>query len=175
MIFVALILVVIVGFLPGSEEGIYRNRSMNCMCDSVNFFQLREGKVLSYASAHPPADLVGRYEIGDDGFVNIYINPPSAEKGESLFSRFKPRLLFTEFEKPDGNKNEWYLKLGASQEIERALKEHEIKSSVLRKDGTWENTYYDSSFRKLRVEVAESREFEKVEVEAVSRNHGRQR
>jgi len=63
-----------IAFLPADIEGQYRDVGARCACDSVNFLQFRDGKILYYSSAHPPAEIIGHYVPRSDRTVEMYFD-----------------------------------------------------------------------------------------------------
>ena len=63
MLLVLLLLALVflgIAFLPGSVEGNYRGRIVSaCGCDGISFLNLRQGRMIHYYSAHPPAFFMG--------------------------------------------------------------------------------------------------------------------
>ena len=86
-----------IAFLPGEVEGNYRGGFVSsCGCDSVTFINLREGKILTYHSAHPPAWLSGRYQK-TNGAVELYLGGEQLKREEIFLMRAYPRFLTTKF------------------------------------------------------------------------------
>ena|GEM_PF-1762538 len=147
------ILFVGIGMLPGDIEGIYRGMGTRCMCDSVNFMQFRDGKVIMFSSAHPPADLFGRYETKADGSVAVFMSPYKEGESEERIFTATPRLWFTRFKSADGATEEWQLKAPAYGTVKTTIRDQEISSSILKRDRTVVKTIYDSELKEIRTET----------------------
>jgi hypothetical protein len=138
--------------LPGPIEGQYHGIGVGCGCDSFNFLQYRDGKIVSYMSAHPPARLIGRYSLNPDGSVDLYLRPFKDGETEEFVGRANPRLLLTRFVWSDGE-TEWAFKCPKILTVRRTIETHEITSKILHDDKTITTTYYNSSLEPLRQET----------------------
>ena len=142
-----------IGMLPGSIEGVYKGMGTECMCDSVNFMQFRDGKVIMYGSGHPPADIFGRYESNADGSVAVYMLPYKDGESEELIFSATPRLWFTRFRSADGASGEWYRKSRVFGTVETIIRDQEVSSSMIMGDRTVVKTFYNSALEKVRTET----------------------
>lgn len=142
-----------IGMLPGDIEGIYRGMGTRCMCDSVNFMQFRDGKVIMFSSAHPPADLFGRYETKADGSVAVFMSPYKEGESEERIFTATPRLWFTRFRSADGATEDWQLKSPAFGTVKTTIRDQEVSSSILKRDRTVVKTIYNSALKEIRTET----------------------
>ena len=145
-----------IGMLPGSIDGSYGAIAQSCMCDSNNFMQFRDGKLISYQSNHPPAQLIGRYETEEDGRVSVYMFPSKKGDPEKLIFRARPRLWFTSFEDKDGDESSWHRKTIFSNEVNSIVSDQEIELAQISDDeiGRFvEKRYFDQSLTELRTEI----------------------
>jgi len=142
-----------IGMLPGDIEGIYPGMGPQCMCDSVNFMQFRDGKVISYSSEHPPADLFGRYEIYADGSVAVFKSPYKEGESEERIFTATPRLWFTRFRSADGATKDWQWKSPAFGTVKTTIRDQEVSSLMIKKDRTVVTTFYNSALAEIRTET----------------------
>jgi hypothetical protein len=128
---------------PGPLEGSYRGLAEPCLCDSLNFVHFRDGKMLKYASEHPPAELVGRYEEAPDGEIYIYALASNPDEAGELLYRAKPRLFYTQFFDAAGRFSGWHPKQLGSPTTSRTLANHSIVATRTDPSGTLITTHYD--------------------------------
>lgn len=147
------LLVVGIGMLPGKIEGAYQDLGQQCMCDSVNFMQFRDGKVILYRSNHPPANLIGRYVSSADGSVSVYLSSNREGEPETFLLTASPRLWATKFFGMDGDKVEWHRKKAVSGIMATTIRDHEIVSIMIQDDRSVLKTFYDSDLKEIRVET----------------------
>lgn len=141
-----------IGMLPGSVEGNYRGLGMRCLCDSVGFWQFRNGKILSYGSEHPPGDLIGRYEVLLDGSVDTYFMASMEGEEEEFLGRAYPRLWFTRFEGADQG-SEWLFKSPKIGAVRETIESHEVISTRILEGRVVEKTYYDAALKPVKREI----------------------
>ena len=144
--------------LPGDIEGIYRGMGGQCMCDSVNFMQFRDGKVIRFSSNHPPAQLFGSYEINADGSVAVFMLPNKEGESEKRIYTATPRLWFTRFRREDGANEDWQWKdwrwkSPAFGTVKATIRDQEVSSLMIKKDRTVVETFYNSAFAEIRTET----------------------
>lgn len=148
-------LLVGIGMLPGKVEGVYAGgKIFQCACDSYNFMKFENGRVVIYSSAHPPAQLFGRYERMDDGSVTIYMAPLWEDETEEASYRASPGLWITRFYGFDeeDEKSTWIWKRPQLGNIRRTIQDQEISQTTIPEETTMVTTYYNSRFEKLRQE-----------------------
>jgi len=138
------------GFLPGRIEGNYRG--VECMCDSVNFMRIADGRVVLYSSGHPPAELIGHYVTGEDGAVDIYMLPNQMGDPDRLTLRAYPRRFFTKIVKVDGSYEGWDWKRPLVGEARRAFDEQEVVKTEITRDRAVLKTFYTKAFELVRQE-----------------------
>ena len=155
VVFVIAAILVGIACLPGSIEGTYEGTT--CMCDSVNVIRFQNGRVVSYESAHPPAQLMGRYEIASDGAAEVYLFSPIFGEKEELWFRAFPRLWFTRAVDAEGASVDWLIKRPLYGEAKRSVEQQEIVSTVVREDRSLVKTYYSRNFQVLREEIVPPR------------------
>ena len=121
-----------IALLPGSLDGVYRGMAPECGCDSVNFIYCTNGRLVLYKSEHPPADFVGKYEMGRDGVCSLYLFSTWAGKNDELWYRAYPHFLVTRFaETKSGEWSQWCWKWPKIGVIGKTMKEHEIVRQVI--------------------------------------------
>lgn len=119
---------VAVAFLPGRVEGNYRGRIVSsCACDGISFLNLRDGRMILYHSAHPPAEILGRYQSGPDG-VELWLKQFQGHESEKLLLKAYPRFLITKFVDPSDGLESWNWKWPTLGRIGEALRTQEIAS-----------------------------------------------
>ncbi len=144
-------LIGVIVFLPGDIEGQYRDIGVRCMCDCVTFLQFRDGKILSYGSAHPPANVIGHYTKNSDGRINMYYNSYTPGEADELIGQAHPYLLMTKFSW--STDVEWGLKRPKIFTIRKTIAEHEITSTYINADRSVTKTFYDDSLKPVRSEL----------------------
>lgn len=147
-----------VGMLPGHIEGIYRGMGGLCGCNSVNFLQFRDGKVIMFSSNHPPAKLLGRYEARTDGSVSIFMGPYKEGESEKLSFTAIPRFGFSKFTSVDDNDGEWYWKSPVYGIVGKTIADQEISWSRIKADRTIVTAIYSSALEVLRTETKQPNE-----------------
>lgn len=140
-----------IAFLPGSVEGNYRGLVSSCGCDGISFTNLREGKVMTYFTAHPPASLDGYYSESSDGSVELFCGKWGVED-EYLRMTAYPRLLITKFEDGDGGNVFWSWKWPSFGRIGEALAGQEIVETKLEADHFITRKVFDHDLNFLRSE-----------------------
>jgi hypothetical protein len=139
------------GFLPGKIEGNYRG--VQCGCDSVNFMRLTDGKILLYSSGHPPAQLIGRYSVAEDGAFDLFLYPTKEGELEKFFARVDPRRFFAKVLDTDGYGTGWNWKRPLLGEARKAFEEQEVEQTLRRQDRSLLKTYYTKNFEFVRDEI----------------------
>ena len=143
-----------IAFLPGSVEGNYRGRIVSsCGCDSVNFLNLRSGVMIKYSSAHPPADIMGRYQMAANGVVEVWLTNWREGEPEKLVFKAYSRFLITQFVSAEDGRKSWCWKWPSIGKIGESLRFQEIHSSILKKEGTWTREVYDQNLKWIRHET----------------------
>lgn len=164
VLFVSIGLFAGIALLPGSIDGVYQGMAPECGCDSVNFLHCTNGRLVLYASAHPPADFVGRYVMGRDGVCSLYLFSVWEGKEDNLLCRAYPHFLVTHFvETGKGGKSYWCWKRPKIGVIGKAMKEHEIVHQIIIGKGCVVTTRFDSGFRKIREEIITRKEAKRAE------------
>jgi len=146
-----------IALLPGTIEGSYRGMATPCMCDSVNFLRIYDGKLIMYRSNHPPADLVGRYDKNLDGSISGYMYPGREGEAEIQWFRATPHKLVSGIEVAVTGLAEWYRKSPERGKIRATIDAQEIVWTNTRRDGLIEYTFYDAGFKLLRKETKSPR------------------
>ena len=140
-----------IGLLPGRVEGIYAGRIFQCACGSFNFMRLENGRVIVYSSEHPPGELFGRYETGDDGTVHIYMTPLRASEAETLSFKATPHLWITRFHDfSEDDSSIWQIKRPRMGTVRKVIDEQEISLTTIPDESSMVTTYYNSRMEKLR-------------------------
>jgi hypothetical protein len=142
-----------IGMLPGDIEGIYRGMGTQCMCDSVNFIQFRDGKMIMFSSAHPPAVLFGRYETNADGSVAVYMSPDKEGESEKRIFTATPRLWFTRFKSANDASEDWQWKSPVFGTVKTTIRDQEVSSSMIKRDRTVVMTIFNSGLKEIRTET----------------------
>lgn len=143
-----------IALLPGSLDGVYRGMAPECGCDSVNFIYCTNGRLVLYKSEHPPADFVGKYEMGRDGVCSLYLFSTWAGKNDELWYRAYPHFLVTRFaETKSGEWSQWCWKWPKIGVIGKTMKEHEIVRQVIVGKGRVATTRFDRNFQKIGEET----------------------
>ena len=137
--------------LPGSIEGTYRG--VNCMCDSVNVTRFQNGRIVSYESAHPPAQLMGRYEIASDGATEVFLHSFKYGEKEKLWFRAFPHLWFARAVDAESGSVDWLVKRPLYGVAKQSVEKQEIVSTAVREDHSLVKTFYTGNFEILRVEI----------------------
>lgn len=146
-------LIGVIAFLPGNIEGQYRDIGVRCMCDSVSFLQFRDGKILSYSSDHPPANIIGHYTKNADGTFDMYYDSYSQGKTDELLGHAHPHFLITKFSWSTDAKVEWGIKHPKNFTVGKTIAEHEITSIYINADKSVTKTFYDFSLQPVRSEL----------------------
>lgn len=146
-----------IAVLPGNVEGQYRDVGIRCMCDCVNFLQFRNGKIVHYGSAHPPADVIGRYTRNSDGSVDMYFNSFREGTPGEFLGRAYPRLLITKFVWSTDGEIEWGIKYPRVFTVGRTISEQEVTSKFINGDKSETKTYYNHSLEAVRTELLQPR------------------
>ena len=142
-----------IALLPGTIEGSYRGLATPCMCDSVNFLRFHDGKLIMYSSNHPPANLVGRYEMNPDGAIDGYMFSCKEGVAEQKLFRATPHKLASGLEFAVIGFTGWYRKTPEEDKIRETINTQEIVLTITHRDGRIQNTFYDADFRILRSET----------------------
>lgn len=143
-----------IAFLPGSVEGNYRGRIVtSCGCDGISFINLRQGRMILYFSAHPPALIMGRYTNAPDGAVEIWGNRAKIDGSERLDFKAYPRFLITKFVSPDEGRDYWCWKWPSFGRIGEALQAQELSVVHPRKENTSSRDIYDRNLKWIRHET----------------------
>jgi hypothetical protein len=140
--------------LPGNIEGQYRDVGIRCMCDCVNFLQFRNGKIVHYGSAHPPAKVIGRYTRNSDGSVDMYFDSFREGKPGEFLGRAYPRLLVTKFSWSTDGGTEWGIKHPKAFTVGRTIFEQEVTSKFINGDKSVTKTFYNRSLEAVRTELS---------------------
>ena len=144
-----------IGMLPGKVEGVYAGgKIFQCACDSYNFMKFQDGRVIIYSSAHPPAELFGRYELLDDGSIAISMTPLWEDDPEEVSFRARPGLWITRFYGFDDEQepSTWIWKRPQIGKISRIIQDQEISQTGISEETTMVTTYYNSRLEELRQE-----------------------
>lgn len=141
-----------VAFLPGEVEGNYRGIASSCGCDGITFLNLREGKMITYYSAHPPAWLSGRYQKAD-GAVKLYLGGEQLKDKETLLMRAYPRFLITKFVDDEENKEYWCWKWPAIGRIGESLRTQEVSAMFTEEGNVRRRNVFDCDLKFLRSEI----------------------
>jgi hypothetical protein len=141
-----------VAFLPGEIEGNYRGIASSCGCDGITFINLREGKMITYFSAHPPAWLSGRYQKAGAA-VELYLDGLRSDEGETLMMRAYPRLLITKFVDDSEGKEYWCWKWPAVGRIGESLRTQEVSAMRIEEDGVVRRSVFDCDLKLVRSEI----------------------
>ena len=155
VVFVIAAILVGIACLPGSIEGTYRGTT--CMCDSVNVIRFQNGRVVFHESAHPPAQLMGRYEIAPDGATDVFLYPSKLGEKEKLWFRAFPHLWFTRAVDAESGSVDWLVKRPLYGVAKQSVEQQEIVSTVLREDDSLVKTYYSRNCEVLREEIVPPR------------------
>lgn len=140
-------------FVPGSVEGSYQGISSTAALDSVNFTNLRAGRMTDYYVDYPPARLSGRYEVGPDGVVNVYLTPLRIDEREILLFKAYPRLLHTRFVDQSDGKVYSSWKLPTWGAIGAAIRDQDICRHVIKPGETMRRLVYDPDYKLIRTEI----------------------
>lgn len=143
----------VLAVIPGKLEGVYREFGISCLCEGIHFMHFRDGRLLWYASEHPPATLVGRYEGSRHGSIHVYRAPFEEGEDEALMLKAYPRLLFTKFEHVPSGKIEWVLKSPLTTDLKRIIASQGIESTFVTDEGRLVKTLYDRQLKFLRYET----------------------
>ena len=142
-----------IAFLPGNVEGNYRGLASSCGCDSVTFLNLRDGLLIEYRSAHPPATIMGRFQMSENGVVDVWLTNWREGEPDKLIFKAYPRFLITRFVAVEGGQASWHWKWPSIGNIGESLRFQEIHSTILKKEGTWIREVYDRDLRWIRHET----------------------
>ena len=137
--------IVIVGLValivaPGNIEGIYSSQDSGCGCGHERFMRIHDGNIFLYETGHPPAHWGGSYDDNGDGTVaglNIFGNPVL----------FEPKLFFVRTLRTNSGASGWDFRSFPTEEIQDAIRHHNIKKTVVSKSGVKEIEIYDSDMR----------------------------
>jgi len=138
--------------LPGSIEGNYNDPIAACACDSFNFIQYRDRRVISYSCGHQTAMWIGRYEQSGDGSVHILYRPADLSKPEMLIYRAFPHRLVTKFVRAYDGSVSWYFKRTLRGENMESCLNLEITTTTMHPDKSITTIHFDRDFRQLREE-----------------------
>jgi hypothetical protein len=142
--------IVILGLLPGTAEGVYYGPQ--CMCECTNYTILRDGRIILYSTGHSPASIIGRYEIAEDGAVNIFMPTLMTDEKEELNFRMRPRLLYSMIQNVESGATDWMCKRPSTSNVKRMIKEQEITAVTIPNQHEIVTTFYDHNFKQIRVE-----------------------
>lgn len=141
-----------VAFLPGEVEGNYRGIASSCGCDGITFINLRDGKMITYHSAHPPAWLSGRYQKGNDT-VELYLSSLRSKEGETMLMKAYSRFLITKFVDASEGKEYWCWKWPAIGSIGESLRTQEVSAMRIGEDGVTRRNVFDCDLKLVRSEI----------------------
>ncbi|MFA5190587.1 MAG: hypothetical protein WC740_07675 [Verrucomicrobiia bacterium] len=153
-----------IALFPGSIEGVYRGMAFQCACYSVNFMYCTNGKLIHYSSEHPPAEYLGRYEVGKDGSCSLYLFSAWEGASETPLWRAYPHFLVTRLvDAGKGGQTIWCWKWPRIGLIGKTIREQEIARKTIIGKGRVAATYFDSNFRQLRQEIITRQDATKAE------------
>jgi hypothetical protein len=141
-----------IAFLPGQVEGNYRGIASSCGCDGITFINLREGKLITYHSAHPPAWLSGRYQNAN-GAVELYLDGLRSKEAENMFMKAYPRFLITKFVSDSEGEVYWCWKWPAIGRIGESLRTQEVTAMRIGEDGVTRRNVFDCDLKPVRSEI----------------------
>ena len=147
------VLIGLVSLLPGKVEGHYRDVGVRCMCDCVNFLQFRDGKIIHYASDHPPANIIGRYTIDSGGKVTMYYSSYADDVPEEIIGYAYPHFLVTRFSWIEDDSSEWGFKRPRILTIKETIKKQDITTAYINADRSVTTTFYDSFLQPSHEEI----------------------
>lgn len=140
-------LIVAIALVPGSVEGIYYPFS-SVSCQGDQFIEIRDGKVVHYATCSREASLNGFYENDPSGSsVFRFSSDKSGDRGKR-FMRAEPYLLGTRFHYLNSGESEWKWK----RILTGKMRDHMSLSTILEVAFEKERirfTTYDSRFKVL--------------------------
>ncbi len=142
-----------IAFLPGSVEGNYRGLESSCGCDGISFLNLRQGQMIQYYSAHPPASFMGRYQNSPDGGVEVWLTGWREAQPEKLIFKAYPRFLITQFVGAEDGQKSWCWKWPSIGRIGEALQLQEVSEVHPRKENISSRDIYDRNLKWIRHET----------------------
>ncbi|RYD19514.1 MAG: hypothetical protein EOP88_18670 [Verrucomicrobiaceae bacterium] len=150
-------LLLVLALLPGSVEGNYKvggELVPQCLCTSKSMLRLESGQVILYQTGHPPAQIVGRYNTGKDGMVEIHRHALEEGAADILFAKVYPRYFFTLLVAEKSGNFHWLRKKPPAGWIGKVIQDQVICRSVLPSGSRLRRTVYDRDLKMLRMEAS---------------------
>lgn len=138
--------------LPGEIEGVYDTFAFQCACDSKDYFELREGRMIFHSTGHPPSEIYGTYTRFADGRYEIRLLPDKGKSEGVLFASVRSYLLVSHFRSPGDQSGEWCLKRPKFGGVKALISTNKIRQRDWVEAGL-RDTIYDHDFRIVESKV----------------------
>lgn len=140
-------LIAAIALVPGSVEGVYYPFS-SVSCQGDQFIEIRDGKVVHYATCSSESSLNGFYENDPSGSPMFrFSSDRSGDRGKP-WARAEPYLLGTRFHYLSSGKSEWKWKRILTGKMRHHMSSSTIQEVAYEKERL-RITTYDSRFKVL--------------------------